>query len=75
MVVDVPKTKPIEPGPPRLLFEGPYLQISGMSYDYDVTNDRFLVLRGIEDKAPVTEIRVVLNWFEEVRERIDGKGE
>ena len=65
----------IKPGPPQLLFEGPYLNIPGMSYDYDATNERFLVLRGIEDKYPVTEIRVVLNWFEEVRELIDGEGE
>ena len=74
MVVDIPKTTPIKPGPPRLLFEGPYLNIPGMSYDYDEVGDRFLVLRGIEDESPVTEIRVVLNWFQEVRERVDGEG-
>jgi len=38
---------------------------------YDVTRDgqRFLLLEPAEQEAPVTHLNVVLNWFEEVKQK------
>ena len=54
----------------RLLFEGPYLMTGAQSYDVSADGRRFLVLERIEpDTAPVTHLNVVLNWFEELRQK------
>jgi Tol biopolymer transport system component len=50
---------------PTELFQGPYLPIPGPSYGYDARGDRFLLVRGNESKQ--TEIRIVLNWLEELK--------
>ena len=52
----------------RLLFEGPYVMIGGQSYDVAPDGQRFLVLEPIEQE-PVTHLNVVLNWFEEVKQK------
>ena len=65
---------PIEPGPrftfgqPLLLFEGTYeLPDNRLGPTYDVSSDgRFLMLRRVGEKRP-TEIRVVLNFDEELK--------
>jgi serine/threonine-protein kinase len=54
---------------PRLLFEGSY-EFSGTAVSaYDVAPDgkRFLMVQSADDAKPATEIRVVLNWFEELK--------
>jgi serine/threonine-protein kinase len=61
-------------GIPRLLFEGHY-QYSGLvSSDYDVSPDgqRFLM---VQPSGPeqTTQIRVVLNWFTELQQRVPVK--
>ena len=57
-------------GPAKLLFEGNYsVSLLGRkSPNYDVTPDgkQFLMVRDPE-AAPVHEIRVVLNWFDELK--------
>ena len=53
---------------PRLLFEGPYVMIGGQSYDVAPDGQRFLALEPIEQE-PVTHLNVVLNWFEEVKQK------
>ena len=56
-------------GTPRLLFEGPFVSESGTVYD--VTPDgRFVMIRLGESEAPVTQIAVVQNWFEELKRRV-----
>jgi hypothetical protein len=53
--------------PPRVIFEGPYLNIGGYSYDVAPDGKRFLVLRGVQDPSPAGEIEVILNgsgWIE-----------
>jgi Tol biopolymer transport system component len=55
---------------PRLLFEGPYLALSG-SGGYDVTPDgRHFLMVQLEqpDRDVITEIHIVLNWFEELKQ-------
>jgi Tol biopolymer transport system component len=54
-------------GVPRLLFEGPYVNVGGGSYDVTPDARRFLLLAPPADAAPVTHLNVVLNWFEHVK--------
>jgi serine/threonine-protein kinase len=54
---------------PRELFKGIYdlRSNSGMSYDVDPKGGRFLMIRMAEESNPLTQVRVVLNWFDELR--------
>jgi hypothetical protein len=56
---------------PRLLFQVPYLTAERYGQSYDVAPDgqRFLMVR-VEYRAPPTEIRLVLNWFEELKAKV-----
>jgi hypothetical protein len=53
-----------------MLFEGQYDLLSAQYSSYDVSPDgqRFLMLKTNEQAAP-TQINVVLNWFEEVKQK------
>jgi serine/threonine protein kinase/Tol biopolymer transport system component len=58
---------------PRMLFEGPYALSPGTSSNYDVSPDgqRFLMLRPSEQtQTAQTQINVVLNWFEELKQKV-----
>ena len=55
------------------LFSGPYQRSTGSrSYSYDISPDgeRFLMIRESEYDARGSEIIVVQNWFEELKERV-----
>jgi hypothetical protein len=66
MVVTTSTQPTFDAGRPRLLFEGNYLNVSGLSYDVTADGQRFVLIRGVE-APPVREIHVVLNWFEELK--------
>jgi serine/threonine-protein kinase len=72
MVVDVETEPAFRPGQPRMLFEGPYGgSIPIRSFDISPTGDRFVISEPIDpEPQPVTQINVVLNWFEELNERV-----
>ncbi|MSO56749.1 MAG: hypothetical protein EXQ55_07490 [Acidobacteria bacterium] len=71
MVVAVnPKRELFTAGAPRLLFEGPYVNVGGLSYDVTPDGQRFLLLEPAEP-SPITHLNVVLNWFEEVKQKAD----
>jgi serine/threonine-protein kinase len=53
---------------PRLLFEGPHVMIGSQSYDVTPDGQQFLLLEPVEQEA-VTHLNVVLNWFEEVKQK------
>jgi eukaryotic-like serine/threonine-protein kinase len=61
-------------GKPRMLFEGPYVRTSASFAFYDVSPDgqRFLMLKPSEQaQAPApAQINVVLNWFEELKQKV-----
>jgi serine/threonine-protein kinase len=59
---------------PRLLFEGPYVNVPGLSYDVTPDGRRFLLLRSAQEETPVTQFHVVLNWLEELRRRAPAAG-
>ncbi|MCH8269095.1 MAG: hypothetical protein IH846_16440, partial [Acidobacteria bacterium] len=74
MVVEITTEPTFSAGTPRLLFEGRYISFSsGLDPNYDVTPDgqRFLMIQATERQQPTaTQINVVLNWFEELKQRV-----
>ncbi len=53
---------------PRVLFDGPYVDVGGLSFDVTPDGQRFLLLEPAA-QDPVTHLNVVLNWFEEVKRK------
>jgi hypothetical protein len=58
-------------GKPQVLFENASLLGSGADTSFDVSNDgqRFLMVQSSDQGPNPTQIRVVLNWFDELRRR------
>ena len=73
MAVDISTQPGFTAGKPRVLFEGPYLPTPVTFTNYDVSPDgqRFLMLKpnGQTQAAP-TQIVVVQNWFEELKQKV-----
>jgi len=72
MAVDVMTQPSFSTGKPRVLFEGLYLP-SGVTPSYDVSPDgqRFLMLKAAQQGQPAAvQINVVLNWFEELKQKV-----
>ena len=65
-------------GKPQILFEGRYLAwstiVTGRSYDVSPDGSRFLMIKNdpedISRFPKPSPIFVVLNWFEELKERV-----
>ena len=73
MAVEIRTQPSLSAGKPRVLFEGPYLLTPGTLPNYDVSPDgqRFLMLKPTQQaRAAPTQINVVLNWFEELKQRV-----
>jgi eukaryotic-like serine/threonine-protein kinase len=73
MAVDVATQPGFAAGKPRVLFEGPYQPTPITFPNYDVSPDgqRFLMLKPSEQEHAVpTQINVVLNWFEELKQKV-----
>jgi Tol biopolymer transport system component/tRNA A-37 threonylcarbamoyl transferase component Bud32 len=68
MVVDVTLQTEFKAGTPRMLFDGPYVSVGGLSYDVTPDGRRFLLLEPAE-QTPITHLNVVLNWFEEMKQK------
>jgi TolB protein len=66
MVVSISTEPEFTPGMPKVLFEGPYNNVPGISYDV-APDGRFLVLKPEHDDSEVRELHVVANWFEELK--------
>jgi hypothetical protein len=58
-------------GKPEMLFEDGSLIGSGGNQRFDVTHDgqKFLMVRN-SDRIQGTQLRIVLNWFEELKAKI-----
>jgi serine/threonine-protein kinase len=67
MVVSISAEPEFAAGPPQVVFEGPYVNVSGLSYDVAPDGQRFLVLQPEYNDSEVRELHVVLNWFEELK--------
>ena len=73
MEVEVTTQPSFSVGKPGVLFEGPYEPTPGTTPNYDVSPDgqRFLMVKGREQaEAAPTQINVVLNWFEELKQKV-----
>ncbi len=57
-------------GQPKLLFEGPFVNVPGYSWDLSPDGERFLVLENPDSGRPLTELVVVSNFFDELRRRV-----
>ena len=73
MAVDVTTQPSFSVGKPRMLFEGQFEPAPATFPNYDVSSDgqRFLMLKPSEQAASApTQINVVLNWFEELKQKV-----
>ncbi len=74
MVVDVITRPSFSPGKPRLLFEGQYFAsnwpLVSTAYDVSADGQRFLMVKTAEQGSAATQINVVLNWFEELKQKV-----
>ena len=72
MAVDVTTRPGFIAGKPRMLFEGRYEPAPVPIANYDVSPDgqRFLMVKTSEQDSSTTQINVVLNWFEELKQKV-----
>jgi eukaryotic-like serine/threonine-protein kinase len=74
MAVDVTSQPTFSAGRPRMLFEGQYFAVqfplTAAAYDVSADGQRFLMVKETESSTAVTQINVVQNWFEELKERV-----
>jgi serine/threonine-protein kinase len=52
---------------PKVMFEGPYLNVPGVSYDVTPDGQHFIMIEENQKQGPTTQLNVVLNWFEELK--------
>jgi serine/threonine-protein kinase len=69
MSVAVDTRSTFQNGTPKTLFNGVFdlRSNSGVSYDVDPRGNRFLMIRLAEDVNSTAQVRIVLNWFDELR--------
>jgi Tol biopolymer transport system component len=72
MAVDVTTQPAFSAGKPKMLFEGPSVPNSPTTTYYDVSADgqRFLMIKPAEQAQAATQIVVVQNWFEELKQKV-----
>jgi eukaryotic-like serine/threonine-protein kinase len=72
MAVDIATQPSFAAGKPRMLFEGQYGSAPVPIANYDVAPDgqSFLMLKPSEAAAAPTQINVVQNWFEELKQKV-----
>jgi hypothetical protein len=69
MAVEISTQPSFSARKPKVLFEGQYRSLPTSTPNYDVSADgqRFLMLKSIEQSG---QINVVLNWFEELKQKV-----
>jgi serine/threonine-protein kinase len=64
-------------GKPQVLFEGEYFMkrfpVMGPAFDVSPDGQRFLMVKETDQAPSLTQINVVLNWFEELKRRVPTK--
>jgi serine/threonine protein kinase/Tol biopolymer transport system component len=72
MAVDIATQPSFTAGKPRMLFDRRYESPPFPIANYDVSPDgqRFLMLKPNEQETAPTQINVVLNWFEELKQKV-----
>ena len=64
IAVDVETSGEFRPGPPHTLFEGRYASEIFHNYDISPDGQKFLMVESATE--PATEVRIILNWFDEL---------
>jgi serine/threonine-protein kinase len=75
MAVSISTEPEFTAGTPQVLFEGPFNNVPGISYDVAPDGQRFLVLQPEYDDSQIRELHVVLNWFDELKRLVPADGE
>jgi hypothetical protein len=81
MVVEVETDPTFIPGIPKELFKGTYFSVTGLTactlWDIHPDDKRFLMMKPPQltneasgTDTPQDKINIVLNWFEELKERV-----
>ena len=74
MAVQVTTQPGFSAGKPAMLFEREYAMsefpATGVAYDVSPDGQRFLMVKETDQNTAVTQISVVLNWFEELKRRV-----
>jgi eukaryotic-like serine/threonine-protein kinase len=71
MVVQVATQPTFNPSKPRLLFARSFAQsASRVNYDVSPDGERFVVVNAGEGEDALNHINVLLNWFEEFKQRV-----
>jgi eukaryotic-like serine/threonine-protein kinase len=75
MVVDVRTTPAFSASRPRLLFTGAFTRrgIDAVNYDVSPDGQSFVMLNSGEDERAASQINVVFNWFDELKQRVPVK--
>jgi Tol biopolymer transport system component/predicted Ser/Thr protein kinase len=73
MAVDIATQPSFTAGKARMLFEGRYVETPNPAttyYDVSPDGQRFLMIKESEQSSAATQINVVLNWFEELKQKV-----
>ena len=72
MAVEYEGQQTFSAGKPKELFEGPYTPTPRSFPDYDVSPDgqRFLMLKPAEEEQSSSHLVVVVNWVEELKQKV-----
>src|SRR5262249_31048464 len=75
MTVDVTTSPTLRAGTPRKLFEKHYEPTLALFPNYSISPDgqRFVMVKRIAEGQSPTEIRVAVNWFDELKTRLSAK--
>ena len=69
MAVGIEANRSLTAAKPRMLFAGYMRSVPGEpQYDVSLDGGRFVMVKSETESAP-TQLNVVLNWFEELRNR------
>jgi len=71
MAVDISTQPTLTAGTPRILFEGNYVSSPTGNTSYSISEDgqRFLRVQAIQSEPPATQINIVLNWLQELKQK------
>jgi len=72
MVAAIETKSEFRAGTPRLMFEGPYFNVPGLSYDVAPDGKRFLMIQVGEGEPAPKQLQVVVNWVEELKRKTGG---
>ena len=67
MAVAIETEPAFSAGTPTVLFEDPYFRNIRHVYDISSDGQRFLMIKEVSSNDAPRELRVVLNWFEELK--------